>query len=36
MRLSAALSGDLRKLLAEEVRAAETAVAAGSGRRARA
>jgi hypothetical protein len=29
MKLTAALSGDLRKLLAEEVRAAETAVAAG-------
>jgi hypothetical protein len=29
MRLTAALSGDLRKLLAEEVRAAESAVSAG-------
>jgi hypothetical protein len=29
MRLTAALSGDLRKLLAEEARAAETAVSAG-------
>jgi hypothetical protein len=29
MRLTAALSGDLRKLLAEEVRAAETAVTTG-------